>query len=173
MGGLFIARFLAFRGRAMYVYVYMTFAARPNAVGNDGFDIPLANGQSGECVRPRWAVQRHDDSAGYAKAARRGLVAAPDRFPQRGCGRDIHIEILQQRKPNFVVKQIDVKEFNGYLADNQGARGQPTVAIPSLDEDVLWLRWLDTNGNGISLNSGMDSRRWHAIVEVDNTVCDK
>jgi hypothetical protein len=41
---------------------------------------------------------------------------------------------------NFVVKQIDVREFNGYLADTKAAKGQPTVDIPSLDQDVLWLQ---------------------------------
>jgi hypothetical protein len=66
-----------------------------------------------------------------------------------------------------------VREFNGYLADTKAAKGQPTVDIPSLDQDVLWLRWLDSNGKSISLNSGVSDHRWHAIVEVDNSFCDK
>lgn len=74
---------------------------------------------------------------------------------------------------NFVSKEIDVREFNGYLADTKRARGPPIVEIPSLDDDMLWLRWFDDGKNRvISLNSGMDGRRrFHLIVELDNTVC--
>jgi hypothetical protein len=102
-----------------------------------------------------------------------GLSPHPTGFHNEVVGGVYTLRFCKNGNLNFVVKQIDAKEFNGYLADNKAAKGQPTVDIPSLDEDVLWLRWLDTNSNGISLNSGMSDRRWHAIVEVDNTVCDK
>jgi len=65
-----------------------------------------------------------------------------------------------------ITKKISAREFNSRLIEAIGKYGNPNVEIPSLDSDVLWLRWSDGD---FALNSGIDTDglRFHNITEID------
>lgn len=73
-----------------------------------------------------------------------------------------------------VTKSINFREFNSLLIEMLREHGNPTVDIPSVDSDILYLRW-NANGEEYGLNSGTteDGKRFHNIGEIDNTFCKK
>ncbi|HME83438.1 MAG TPA: hypothetical protein VKG91_02545, partial [Roseiarcus sp.] len=75
-----------------------------------------------------------------------GLVPKPSLIPQLSDNQ--HFEtgpylflFCNNDRLSSVSKEITVKEFNAKLVETIRLRGQPTVDIPNLTMDILWLNW--------------------------------